>query len=1138
MFSLFQKILAGTAFAAPLLAAAATAAADPTTAAPAAPPALDAAQIAAGFAKPAPENRPWVFWFWNNGNLNRDGITADLEAMRDTGIGGVLIMDVGQGAPRGPVDFLSDEWRALFSFMISEAKRCGIQVNMNNDAGWNGSGGKWITPELGMQHLTWTETQITAPPAATTSASSTSSPSVPAATTLPRPPAKLDHYRDIAVLAFPTPDSTGRRRRPNPNDPRPASAKNPVVARAAILDLTAKMSPDGTLRWDAPAGKWTILRIGHTCTGMVIRPAPTSGVGLECDKLSVAAAESAFNGQMGRLLAENRADSGVLKTLLSTHIDSWENASQTWTPLMRAEFQKYARYDILPYLPVFAGYTIDDPERTARFLWDFRRALSQIVLANYVGTFRRLAHHHGIRLSIEAYGSPCDYLQYGGMADEPIGEFWYPNDTINMTETCRGMASAAHVYGKNIIGAEAFTGTGSERWLAHPGNIKAQGDSVFAAGVNRFIFHRYSFQPWRDVRPGMMMGPWGTHYERTQTWWHLTPPWHSYLARCQFLLRQGHFAGDIAYIEPEDSPQKFSPHPALGYQWDQCGADAVLKMRVAPSGRVIPEGGGEGYALLVLPETPAMTATLLRKITALLQDGATIIGKRPQTAPGLFNYPENVNEVRALADTLWGNDPAKQGERQIGKGRLLWGVTPEDALSQKGIPRAFAANEKLNYIHRRSDTLGDIFFIANPENTSTLATVALRAGSVAARPELWDAETGNKIPAPFFFPDPKTKLYKLLLPLTPTQSLFVIIPPNDNGSLKNAGSSMVEFVNFNSFGTNTVRSLANLTNNWPHYDKAASAVSPLLALNFKGGKSPLQLLGPSGNYRWSYNKGNAPDSPKTRVVETKRHEQTQLPYPLELIGTWDIEFFGAKKTGETKTNIKVVADKLTSWSESPDTDIKYFSGTALYTKKFKFVPPKSRSASPEKDVALGWEIISPRPGAMKGRGEVAKPLPVSEKKADIPATTRHGVSGNVLEIAYVPGWRSSGKPNFILDLGSAAEIAEVRLNGRDLGILWKVEKRVDITDVLRLDGSENILEIRVTNLWPNRLIGDLFIPPVDEHRFSGGTIRHWPDWLLAGKPNPSGRHAFTMRNMWQKTDKLLPSGLLGPVRIHAAAAVE
>ncbi len=107
-------------------------------------PANEKSDLVKNFITPPNEARIWVYWFWLNSNITKEGITADLEAMKRVGIGGVLIMEVDQGAPVGPVVFMGDKWRELFKHMISEASRLGIEVNMNNDAGWNGSGGPWV----------------------------------------------------------------------------------------------------------------------------------------------------------------------------------------------------------------------------------------------------------------------------------------------------------------------------------------------------------------------------------------------------------------------------------------------------------------------------------------------------------------------------------------------------------------------------------------------------------------------------------------------------------------------------------------------------------------------------------------------------------------------------------------------------------------------------------------------------------------------------------------------------------------------------------------------------------------------------------------------------------------------------------
>ncbi len=413
---------------------------------------------------------------------------------------------------------------------------------MNNDAGWCGSGGPWITPALSMQKVVWTETALAGPRRVELA--------------LAQPETVAGYYRDITVVAFPTPagkerieDIKGKSFVERHDFPAAPAAYRTLpaeqtVAGEKIVALGARCK-DGRLTWDVPPGKWTVLRIGHTLTGKDNHPAPESGRGLECDKLSAEAADAMFAGLMAKLVDDNRPLIG--KSLVRTHIDSWEVHSQNWTPRLADEFRKRRGYELARYWPVFAGRVVDSLEISERFLWDLRQTISELLLQNYAGRFQQLSRKHGLGLSIEAYGDgPFDEIAYGGRADEPMGEFWAWGDRCALWMA--DMSSAGHVYGKRIVGAESFTSLDAEKWLGHPANIKALGDWAFCEGINRFVFHRYAMQPWLDRRPGMAMGPWGLHYERTQTWWEQSAAWHLYLARCQQLLRQGLFVADICYL--------------------------------------------------------------------------------------------------------------------------------------------------------------------------------------------------------------------------------------------------------------------------------------------------------------------------------------------------------------------------------------------------------------------------------------------------------------------------------------------------------------------------------------------------------------------------------------------------------------
>ena len=645
------------------------------------------------FLSPPESARPWVYWFWLNSNLTREVITADLEAMQRVGIGGVLILDVNEGAPPSRIAFAGPQWRAMFKHVCNEAARLGLEVNMYNCAGFTSSGGPWITPELSMQKIVWTEASLAGPRRA----------ELP----LAQPEKVAGYYRDIAVVAFPTLAGQGRiddvkgktllERHEFP--PSPAAYRTlpagQTIPGEKIVDLTAHCK-DGRLTWDVPPGHWTVLRFGHTSTGAVNLPPPKSGEGLECDKLSAEAADAMFAGLMAKLVDDNRPLVG--KALVAVHIDSWEVNSQNWTARLFDEFQKRRKYDPRRYWPVLAGRVVDSLETSERFLWDFRETIAELFLETYPGRFEELARKHGLRLTIEAYGSgPFEDLSYGGRADEPMGEFW--SYGLDMANSVTEMTSAAHVYGKRIVGAETFTALDIEKWLGHPGNLKTLGDWGFCEGINRFVFHRYAMQPRVSRSPRMLMGPWALHYERTQTWWEQSAAWHHYVARCQQLLRQGLFVADICFIEPEGAPRSFSPPVARsgsppdrpGYNFDLCPPEAVFTRMSVRDGRVVlPDG--MSYRLLVLPDSQTMTPALLAKIAELVEAGATVLGAPPQKSPSLSGCPACDAEVKRLAERLWGDGDGKAvQQRRVGKGRVLSGVSPEWCWPRRTCPSTSVA---------------------------------------------------------------------------------------------------------------------------------------------------------------------------------------------------------------------------------------------------------------------------------------------------------------------------------------------------------------------------------------------------------------------------------------------------------------
>jgi hypothetical protein len=537
-------------------------------------------------------------------------------------------------------------------------------------------------------------------------------------------------------------------------DRTPAYANSEVIDPARVLDLTSAMDADGTLRWNAPAGRWTILRIGHTPTGAKTKHGRPETMGLECDKLSEQAARVQFDHYVKPILTAVRSEPGG--RIAGVQMDSAEHGSQNWTPLFREEFKQLRGYDLLPYLPAMFGHVVSTPQRSDRFLYDVRRTIADLMSQRYYGTFRRLCQAEGMVLSAEAPGIatclPSDNFQAKGQSDVPMGEFWMtqPEGTID----CLEAAMAAHVYGKPIAAAEAFTGSKAE---SHPAMMKPLADAAMALGINRFYVLAYVHQPWDDRVPGVAEDRFFLPYQRHNTWWEQSGAFWQTLSRSCTLLQQGKPTADLLYHLGNDTPLKITtfttrPVPPAGYSFDACGDEGLLERLDVKDGRfVLPDG--MSYRILVLAGGEHMTLSALRKLEALVAKGGIILGSPPTGMPGFLDGESGAADFSRITDALWGAAATwkdQPGDRNHGQGRVLWNISPAEALAKMGIAPDFEFRSTdgnpidLLWNHRRGEDSDD-YFIANhlPQPAAAEATFRI-TGKTA---ELWYPETGEIVPA-------------------------------------------------------------------------------------------------------------------------------------------------------------------------------------------------------------------------------------------------------------------------------------------------------------------------------------------------------------------------------------------------------
>jgi len=1096
-----------------------------------------AGNLEQGFKNPPDSAKPRVWWHWMNGNITKEGIKLDLEWMHRVGIGGFQNFDAALNTPQvvpKRLVYMTPEWKDAFLYTTKLADQLGLEEAIAGSPGWSESGGPWVQPQQAMKKFVWTETRLRggnafkgtlpkppsvggpfqnipmfdfialftgqqpAPPPQfyadsavvayrtassdipmpdlrpkVTSSGGTIDPSLladgddvkssslPAASvgekawvqfefpgpqsiqgvtlvlndvrnpfaeamnekstgpelessddgatykkvatipsdgaisntisfskvtakffrvafTTPPPPAKSD-----SDIGFNVPPKTEYKiaelvlhsgARVNRFEekaafatlpdlyafPTPVSTSADAVRKQDVIDLTSKMKSDGTLEWTPPAGNWVVLRMGYSLTGITNHPASPEGTGLEVDKLN----PDYVRAYMNTYLDNYKSAVGDLmgkRGLQYVINDSWEAGTQNWTDNLMAEFKKRRGYDMQPWLPVLTGRVVESSESSDRFLWDFRRTLSDLLAENHYDLVTKILKERGMGHYGESHEEGRAFIGDGMEVkrsnDVPMSAMWTQRPGINQEQygydaDIRESASVAHIYGQNLVAAESLT-AGSAAWAWSPETLKPTADQELSMGLNRFVIHTSVHQPLTDKGPGLGLGPFGQWFTRNETWAEPAKAWVTYLARSSYMLQQGQFAADIAYFYGEDSNLTSlflhkAPEIPQGYNFDYINSDALVHELSCDGTRLTTRSGMKYRVLALDPYSAHMSLPVLRKIRDLVAAGAIVAGPKPVSTPSLA---DNESEFNKIADELWGAD---SGEHSYAKGKIFNATPLADVLTKLHVSPDFeytnpAGGAKFLFVHRIL-TDGDLYFVDSRSDRPQDMQVTFR--TQGKEPELWHPDTGQIEPASYRISDGRTSVP---LSLEPWGTIFVVFR-------KPVGSAS--------------RTL-------PQY-----------------------------------------------------HDQ-----PVATIdGPWDVNF--QENRGAPA---KAAFATLTDWSQNSDEGVRYFSGTATYTKT---VQAESSWFQPQSSL---W-----------------------------------------------------------LDLGDVKNLAEVSVNGKSLSVLWKTPFRIDITNNLK--PGANTLEVKVTNLWVNRMIGDR-------------------------QPNAQKKYTFTSPTFYKADSPLLPSGLIGPVRIIQTVTV-
>jgi hypothetical protein len=990
-------------------------------------------RIQSGFQSPPDSAKPLAYWWWLNGHTDATTITSDLEAMKQEGYGGAILMDANGSGQEGntPVDpgptFGSPAWQDMFLHTLKEARRLGLRISLTIQSGWN-VGGPTVTPEQSAKLLTWSRKEVHG--------------AGPTILKLDLPASKNGFYRDIAVLAYPLrhgaalagDTGSGDLRRPirdlnvkavivesgfSVPDSKPLLADFPAKADEADFDvaqavnLTNRMPSDGALKWDVPAGDWEVLRIGYTSSNARVSTSSGAWQGLVIDYLDRDALTVYWNANIQPLLTAAKPYLGV--SLMHVYTDSWEVGGVNWTGRFREAFIAGHGYDPVPYLPVVAGRIVTSRETSDRFLNDFRRTIGELVLTEHYQVFGKLAAMNGLGFHPESggpHGAPVDSLKVLGASTYPQLEFWAPSKVHRTSDLDRFFikeaSSAAHIYRKTLVGAEGMTSIGPQ-WEESPGmDLKPAFDQAVCEGLNLLVWHTFTSSPVDTGLPGQEYFA-GTHFNPKVTWFRDGKSFFDYIGRVDFLMQQGLPVSDVLYYYGDQVPNFVQTkwidpaHVLPGYDYDVVDEEVLTKGLHVENHRILLANGTQ-YRELVLPPIDSISLLALKAIERLVNQGATVVGSKPTHLTGLSTPWAKDEDVVHLADRLWaGCGSNGKTFTRIGAGKIVCGESPRQALEDAGIAPDLtvagpAVNDDFDYVHRKADG-AEIYFVRNRKPNPVAAVLSFRIHGLT--PELWVPETGEESPFGLYAETPANRT-----------DLPVWMPPY--------GSTIVVFRK--PAGSHVVR-----------LERDGKEIFPTLP----GGLEPFTLDISKGSILLRSEQAGR----YVAVDDAGRRYSATLTAPsvLPLEKAWSLTFpagWGAPS--------RIQLEKLASWSESQEEGIRHFSGTATYSNAL----------------------------------EVPSQFP---------------------EHAHVH-----------IELGEVRETARISLNGKEVGVLWKTPFSLDITSAI-LPGT-NTLSVQVTNLWPNRLIGDQSLP--ENKRFTHTNITK-----------------FT------SASTLLPSGLLGPVRLTITGAV-
>jgi len=731
------------------------------------------------FQAPSRKYGPIARWWWPGNNVTDQELRREIDVLARAGFGGAEIqpfiegLDVKSFSDAEQQRIQSYDTPSFFRHVgtaVEEARDRGMFIDYTFGSGWPFGGGTAITPELAAIELRSTHLSLEGP---TKLRQRLQVPSVTDGDPwhqsailegLPSEWAERLRKRTkvVAVVALRGQDARWDFNLPdgewNYNLPGGGSwtlRKTGQLDGETAVDLTARLQLDGTLDWDVPPGTWQLFVFCSLPTGQRVDTAAGKGPQLVIDHMS----SEAFAAHAKRVGGNAIPFIGKFfgNGLRAIFCDSLEVAANLfWSDDFPAEFRRRRGYDLLPYLPILKVQSHEEPFGKFvdlpifdiagvgdRVRHDYRRTVSDLMIERFYEQFNQWAHEHKLLSRTQAHGSPTEVLRVYGEANIPETEDLFDSGCYDFLKMA---ASAAHVFGRAIVGSESFVWSNA-LYQTTPEKMKLAADQLFTAGVNAIVYHGFPYimpdvpAPGWHPFSGMFSGCFSSQFNEFNPFWPHLAQINGYITRVQYLSQIGTnvaavalYWNDLAHgaTEAPPTPNLNQAIMDAGYNYDHINAPSLLACSVRD--RVLVTVGGARYRTLVFPTIRSLDRALAEKLQSFASAGLSILfaGQVPFQADGLLDNVRNTQRVQTAMEQLRSLDNVYFASR----------IDEAIAMLRKAAdPNIRFHSSTLPFIQKRIGN-STAYFLRNPSDEAQHLDAEFEA---EGKPELWDPWTGRMV---------------------------------------------------------------------------------------------------------------------------------------------------------------------------------------------------------------------------------------------------------------------------------------------------------------------------------------------------------------------------------------------------------